>query len=37
MLERKGEVRTAVINRASGKLVERAVRETHCAVSGLLL
>jgi transposase-like protein len=27
MLERKGEVRTAVLNRASGKLVERAVRE----------
>ena len=27
MLERKGEVRTAVINRASGKLVEQAVRE----------
>jgi len=27
MLERKGEVRTAVLNRASGKLIERAVRE----------
>jgi transposase-like protein len=27
MLERKGEVRTAVLNRASGKLIERSVRE----------
>lgn len=27
MLERKGEVRTAVLNRASGKLIERTVRE----------
>lgn len=27
MLERKGEVRTAVLNRASGKLIEQAVRE----------
>lgn len=27
MLERKGEVRTAVLNRASGELIERAVRE----------
>lgn len=26
MLERKGEVRTAVLNRASGKLIEQAVR-----------
>lgn len=27
MLERKGEVRTEVLNRASGKLIERAVRQ----------
>jgi transposase-like protein len=27
MLERKGEVRTAMLNRASGKLIEKAVKE----------
>lgn len=27
MLERKGEVRTAMLNRASGKLIEQAIRE----------
>ncbi len=27
MLERKGEVRTAMLNRASGKLIEEAIRE----------
>ena len=31
MLERKGEVRTEMLNRASGKLIKDSAEETHCA------